>query len=538
MKNAHFIDNCNPVLVGLFILGILLSINVEINSQQLSSIPQVGVPIRQEIVQMPCDPECRKIKRMDYDTSYVKGQKLVYKKDELMVSFPDGKLSCQRLVKLTGASPMIRDSFYQILINNKINIKDASLVEVEIRDLCLKKQNDILSKLKVFYVKTIFNTIESKNIKPGENPEKTKVQKCLCDKDIFIIQAGGIHSENFVNAAQESEELGSEGGSISRNLIIESDKNTMAVRSIYETPKIEDSTAVYSGKVVAFLDSGLDLNHFRQNLLIEKGQDLCLGDDYFGWNFIDNNGDTKDYFGHGTLVTASFDFVLRNFTSTWNYKILPVKVLDDCGQGTLYSVTCGLYYAKAKGADIVNTSWGLYHHRDQLEDAVMDLANDNIYIVTSAGNQGKKLDTVNHFPSGYSENSYTMTDTFQTHTNVFSVSGLNQDYYISGRCFIDLWGGSNFGADNIVENATGYEGLMLSQPYSQMLAADTESCACDGTSYAAPRFTAALITTPLFNNNDNDVNERLITDYRLRSYWTEFNDCILMNVELPTIILD
>lgn len=514
-------------LLLLFIISCALS---ETYSQIKPSKTPVGTAVTlPEPPPLPCVPDCRNEERIDIKKIVVKRDTLLIKKGELILTFDEDSLSCKKLIDLSKTQEY-QTPFFDILERNGIILSDTSATHISISNLCSNNEKIIIDQLKKYYVKSFMDKIQPIGEPERELPRVSGIKKCLCDKEIYLYEGLNIESEGFVRATQEDEDFESNGGTVSRNLVIEAEKNVFqfvnktlndSIREAFNT--IQDYPPS-STTIVAILDSGLDINFFSNNLYFETQSVTCLENDFVGWNFIDDNNITEDFFGHGTLVTASFKYALESSTNSNPFKILPVKVLDDCGYGTLYSVTCGLYYAQAKDADIVNASWGLYKHREQLEKAIMELAVDsNIKIVTSTGNNAKDLRDVYHFPSGYSS-VYSKYNTqqdypFKTHDNVYAVGGLNQEYNMQQRCTMDKWSQSNFFKSTIVENAMGYSTLMNSQPYANIDTAPL-NCTCEGTSYAAPRFTAALVKQPTLDIYSLPFEVKTSNLYKLYSYWT------------------
>ena len=171
-----------------------------------------------------------------------------------------------------------------------------------------------------------------------------------------------------------------------------------------------------------------------------------------------------------------------------------MKVLDECGRGTMYSVVCGLYYAAAKGAKIVNISWGLNFNDLQLQEAMIDLSDWEIPTSNSAGNESENLNIEEHFPSGYAKTyhkirrNYTMIDT-QGMNNVFEVGGLCRNVMDnSNPTTVPLWPGSNVRDTMFTEAAIGVQDLLNATSGVPMM-----NCGISGTSFAAPQFTAGLL---------------------------------------------
>jgi len=511
MRKSLLTWTSSNLLFYLIFFGIIL-VQSELYSQK--------APMPDPTPILPCVPECRNEPRVDFETLDTSGPDTVFIKDQFIISISIDSLDCQRLIEIsmTRTHQLKVDS---ILRDYGIPIK--SDLGSAVTGLCRSDNRLVIDEIKKYYVKSVLDRIRSESQDSRVNPNDNSIQKCLCDKEIYLYEGLNIESESFVNATQQDDEFESNGGTISRNLVIEAHKNSIQLPKRTPSGEVPDLNP-NPDKIVAILDSGIDVNFFHNYIYAEDQTDDCIEGDVFGWNFIDDNYNTQDYFGHGTVVAASFKYALDVESSQSNgpeinYKILPVKVLDDCGYGTLYSVTCGLYYAQAKGADVVNTSWGLYHHRIQLEQAIIDLANGGIQIVASTGNDQYDLSTTDHFPSGYSSIYSPLYDTIQTDTNVYAVGGMDQPFNMQERCNLDKWSQSNYYSFTIIENALGYSDLFNTQPFSSIVS-QTVDCPCEGTSYAAPRFSAALVKEPTLDINLSRYRIKETAQDTLSSYWT------------------
>ena len=111
----------------------------------------------------------------------------------------------------------------------------------------------------------------------------------------------------------------------------------------------DDFQAILPAKLpeikVAVLDSGLDINHKH---LTGRISDVR-------WNFYSSNNDVEDKNGHGTHVAGTV-----TDASSSNVKVMPLKVLDDNGNGYDSLAMEAVRYAADKGAKIVNMSLGGY----------------------------------------------------------------------------------------------------------------------------------------------------------------------------------
>lgn len=157
--------------------------------------------------------------------------------------------------------------------------------------------------------------------------------------------------------------------------------------------------------VIAILDTGVDITHpdlkdnIWNNPLETEGEagydDDGNGfvDDAHGWDFVYNYHEMDDNNSHGTHVAgiaAAADNAVGIVGANPKALIMPVKVLDDDGRGTLADVVKGINYAAQNGADIINLSLGSGFISTAMVEAL-----ENAYItstiVASAGNSSKSI---------------------------------------------------------------------------------------------------------------------------------------------------
>jgi len=162
--------------------------------------------------------------------------------------------------------------------------------------------------------------------------------------------------------------------------------------------------------IVAVLDTGIDLanSEFSHRLWVNPtGASRADGfaGDYNGWNFINNNGNVQDGNGHGTHVAGILAATGNNGSGVagvdWYSQIMPVKVLDNRGNGTTKAAISGIYYAVNNGAKVINASWGGGEYSQALHDAIAYAESRNVVFVTSAGNDGLNNDISSSYPGSY-----------------------------------------------------------------------------------------------------------------------------------------
>ncbi len=164
--------------------------------------------------------------------------------------------------------------------------------------------------------------------------------------------------------------------------------------------------------VVADIDTGLDRNHedIKDNVWVNTGEVPSNGidedgngyvDDYFGWNFVNNTGETMDDHGHGTHTAGTIAAMGNNGIGitgvSWSAKILPVKFLDNTGHADTGVGALALVYAADRGARISSNSWGCGCQSQITDDAVAYEHEKGMTVVVSAGNSS--ADALNYSPA-------------------------------------------------------------------------------------------------------------------------------------------
>jgi len=143
------------------------------------------------------------------------------------------------------------------------------------------------------------------------------------------------------------------------------------------------------GIVIAVLDTGIDPDH-----IAFAGRLSSLG-----YDFIDDDADPRETangldededgavdegFAHGTMVAGIVALIAPEAT------ILPIRVLDDEGRGTVYGVIRGILYAMEQGADVYNMSFGAPAEVTVLWPEIEEAAAGGAILVAGAGNEGRE----------------------------------------------------------------------------------------------------------------------------------------------------
>ncbi|TCV88991.1 S8 family serine peptidase [Sulfurirhabdus autotrophica] len=135
-----------------------------------------------------------------------------------------------------------------------------------------------------------------------------------------------------------------------------------------------------NGITVAILDTGVDATH----------PDLA-GQLVPGWNMYDNNADTADVYGHGTMVAgvvgAASDNAIGVSSFAWQAKIMPVRISGTDGMASISTIANGLIWAADHGARVANISYAVSGYAT-VQNAAQYMKNKGGVTVVSAGNSG------------------------------------------------------------------------------------------------------------------------------------------------------
>ncbi len=145
-----------------------------------------------------------------------------------------------------------------------------------------------------------------------------------------------------------------------------------------------------AGVVVAVLDTGAD-----------PTVPALTGRTEPGWNYVNDSADTSDLpitgtdntaVGHGTFVSGLVALVAPQT------RILPEKVLDSDGFGTIYGAAEGVLDAVQAGAKVINLSFGtpIQPTWNLLQDAIQQAHNAGAVVLAAAGNDAT---STKHYPA-------------------------------------------------------------------------------------------------------------------------------------------
>ncbi len=171
-----------------------------------------------------------------------------------------------------------------------------------------------------------------------------------------------------------------------------------------------------TGSVIAVIDSGITLEHpdlvanlwtntaeIPGNFVDDDGNGKI--DDVHGWHFFqrwngstyvpDEDANVQDDYGHGTHVAGIAAAVTNNGIGiagiAWNASVMPVKVLDQYGNGWYSDIAAGIVYAANNGARIINLSLGGSEDSATLRAAIDYACTHGVLVVAATGNTGSAV---------------------------------------------------------------------------------------------------------------------------------------------------
>ncbi len=173
--------------------------------------------------------------------------------------------------------------------------------------------------------------------------------------------------------------------------------------AMIHAPTVWNQGFTGKGITVAVLDSGVDFRHvdLNDNIWVNAGEIAGNGidddgngfvDDVRGWDFVANTNNPMDRNGHGTHVAGIIGAERNSIGVTGiapDAAIMPLRVLDETGNGTVTAIARGIQYAVSNGADVINLSLGGRSPTLMLRNAIRDAVNQGVVVAIAAGNDAR-----------------------------------------------------------------------------------------------------------------------------------------------------
>lgn len=219
-----------------------------------------------------------------------------------------------------------------------------------------------------------------------------------------------------------------------------------------------DVTLGSSSAVVAVVDTGIQRSHPDLDAKIVAGYD-----------YVQNDNAPDDGNGHGTHVAGTSAAETNNGTggagTCPNCSLMPVRVLDNNGSGTLVNVANGINFAANNGAKVINLSLG-GGGSTSLQSAVDNAWNRGVFLACAAGNSNTS-NTSSAYPGAYA-NCFAVASTTNTDArSSFSNYGSWVEAAAPGSNIYSTWLNSGYntisGTSMATPHVAGLAGLLASQ---------------------------------------------------------------------------
>jgi subtilisin family serine protease len=154
-----------------------------------------------------------------------------------------------------------------------------------------------------------------------------------------------------------------------------------------------NTTVGDSDLLVAVIDTGVDYNH----------PDLAANYVPLGYDWVNNDPDPRDDYGHGTHCAGIIAAVMNNsvgIAGVAQVKIMAEKVIDNGGWGYADWFAEGVINATDAGAKILSISLGGYGDSELMHDSLEYAYDAGVLIVAAAANDNSNIKP---YPAGYSE---------------------------------------------------------------------------------------------------------------------------------------
>ncbi|MBT3785849.1 S8 family serine peptidase [bacterium] len=267
------------------------------------------------------------------------------------------------------------------------------------------------------------------------------------------------------------------------------------------------------GAVVAVIDTGVA---FEKHGEFNVARDLNQAEFVAPYNFLANNKHANDDHGHGTHVAGTIAQSTNNELGVVGVapaaKIMPLKVLDKSGRGTIDGIARAIRYAADKGAHVINMSLGGPMPSRALRKALQYAHKKGVLSICAAGNSGRSVG----YPAKYPE--------------CVAVSAVQYDekitFYSSRGPEIEIAApGGNVQVD---QNGDGYpDGVLQNTIYTQNPGKD-DYMLFMGTSMAAPHVAgAAALLVSAGVSHANKIRSILKDSSRKKGSANEYGSGIL-----------
>ena len=159
------------------------------------------------------------------------------------------------------------------------------------------------------------------------------------------------------------------------------------------------------GAVVAVLDTGVA---YSSRSRFRRAPDFATTSFRRGHDYVDRDRYPSDENGHGTHVAGTVAQSTDNRRGVtglaYGATLMPMRVLDECGDGDALSIARGIRFAARRGADVINMSFEFDQgvRASQIPDilsAIRYAYDRGVLLVGAAGNNADRTATAVAYPA-------------------------------------------------------------------------------------------------------------------------------------------
>lgn len=243
--------------------------------------------------------------------------------------------------------------------------------------------------------------------------------------------------------------------------------------------KMEAAWNLATGKnvTVAVIDTGVAYENYGKFKKIEDFDKTSFVSPY---NFVNDTSHANDDNGHGSHVAGTIAQSTNNGKGVagiaFSASIMPLKVLNSMGIGSISDIAEAVKYAADNGADVINLSLGGRTGSRILEGACKYAKKKGCVIVCAAGNDGGNFP---NYPAGYK---YCISVSAVRYDNLLAP-------YSSRGSSIDI--AAPGGDMTVDQDKDGYPDGILQNTIKKANPSEEEYALYQGTSMASPHVAGA-----------------------------------------------
>lgn len=371
------------------------------------------------------------------------------------------------MVSVIGIITVFTNDFDNSKVTDKLAIDNEYIQDDTIR--AIKHQEyDYLNADKQLIAKGIVDASKIDNAKVKVLDDNTSVITFDSKEDAesYANKTNGVYFNDSVTIQDADNEVSNtkKVSEVDENSDITYDNNTTTDDDTSERHSelldyLQSQDYGKNDVTVAVIDSGITVDSNTKNVFNDR---VLSGVNYSATKSAETNGnEATDDNGHGTAIS----YIIAQSTSD-NVKLLPIKVIDSAGKGTLLSLYQGIKYAIEQNVDVINISLSTAStHSELIEEAIKEATDKGIIVVVAAGNYGSN---VKYYTPAKLDNVITVASVNeQLQHSDFSNYGDAIDYATIGE---NVYTESYNGADN--RNGTSYSAAKFSAIVSYFKAID------------------------------------------------------------------